>query len=376
MQQTTLGERFRIVKRLAVGGMAEIFLATAYGLEGFEKPVVIKRILPQCADVPEFVGMFLDEARLVAKLHHPNIAQVYDVGFDGRCHYFVMEYVNGRDVCDILNAAGEPIPFDYAVAIGMGVASGLHAAHEQRGCDGVPLQIVHRDVSPDNVIVNRDGAVKLIDFGIAKAARRQTQTQVGVIKGKSRNMSPEQCTSGKVDRRSDIFALGILLWELTVGEPLFCGNNEFEIMRRIATADAPRPSERRRRYPKKLEAIVMRALARDPNARYQTARDLLLDLDAFAREHRLAVAPHSLGDFVAELFPRSRSERSLDSRPPLFLTAPSTVTPLPHPPLGSNPPAAVNALVPMRRKAPLMAIGILTAAAVAGAAVTVAALVM
>ncbi len=315
-------DRYRIIRRLAVGGMAEIYLACATGLEGFEKRVVLKRILPQFAARPEFVGMFLDEARLAATLHHPNIAQVYDIGSDGESYYFTMEYVEGRDVRHIRKRAfarDEDVPLDHAVSIAMGIAAGLHHAHEKRSTDGTPLGIVHRDVSPANVIVTYDGTVKLIDFGIAKASRRQTQTRTGILKGKACSMSPEQCLGEPLDRRSDIFSLGILLYELSTATRLFPGDSEYETMKMIVNGKIEAPSRRRPEYPDKLEHILLRALERDPADRYQSAQELFLDLDVFARDERMAVSPYSLAAYVEHLFPADSEQPEEGSSPPLFL---------------------------------------------------------
>jgi serine/threonine protein kinase len=211
--------RYQLIKRLAIGGMAEIFLARVVGLEGFEKRVVLKSILAQHATDEEWVQMFLEEARLAATLQHPNIAQVFDVGRDRNVHFFTMEYVRGADVRRIMKAAERRggVPLEVAVAIVIGAAAGLHYAHDKTDDAGRPLGIVHRDVSPANVLVSEDGAVKVVDFGIAKAALRRAATRTGTIKGKAGWISPEQCRGDRLDRRSDIFALGILLYELTTG---------------------------------------------------------------------------------------------------------------------------------------------------------------
>ena len=198
--------RYELIRPLAVGGMAEIFLARATGIEGFEKLVVIKRILPHLAGSDEFVSMFLDEARLAASLHHANVAQVYDIGNDDGSYFFAMEYIEGKDVRHIrkqLHRTGGRLPLEHTIGIVLAVAAGLHAAHDKRGRDGRPLNIVHRDVSPSNIIVTFDGGVKLIDFGIAKAAQRQTHTRTGVLKGKSAYMSPEQWTDLPLSRSEE-----------------------------------------------------------------------------------------------------------------------------------------------------------------------------
>ncbi|HUH03983.1 MAG TPA: protein kinase [Kofleriaceae bacterium] len=322
LQPGSFVDRYRIIRRLAVGGMAELYLACATGIEGFEKQVALKRILPQFACRPEFVGMFLDEARLAATLHHPNIAQVYDIGADAETYYFTMEFVDGADVRHIRKRAAaldEDVPLDHTVSITMGVAAGLHAAHEKRGSDGKSLGIVHRDVSPANVIVTYDGNVKLIDFGIAKAARRQTQTRTGILKGKSCNMSPEQCLAEPVDRRSDVFSLGILLYELSTGLRLFDGENEFETMRRIVAGRIDPPSRRCPEYPAGLEHIVMRALERDPDDRYQSAQEMFIELDCFAREERLAIGAYHLSAYVNRMFPERGDQVEAGASPPLFL---------------------------------------------------------
>ncbi|HTM22732.1 MAG TPA: protein kinase [Kofleriaceae bacterium] len=315
--------RYRILRRIAVGGMAEIYLATASGIEGFEKRVAIKRILPSFASIPEFVGMFLDEARLAGRLHHPNIAQVYDIGSDGDSYYFAMEHVDGRDVRHLrkaLRARAATMPLEHALAITMGCAAGLHAAHETRGHDGALLRVVHRDVSPANILVGFDGSVKLVDFGIARSDRRQTQTRVGVLKGKTCHMSPEQCLGEPLDRRSDVYSLGILLYELTTDSRLFGAETEYETMRLIVEGRIPPPALRRPGYPTALEDIVMRALERAPEDRYQTAGEMYVALERFARVQGLRVDPFSLASWVAELCPPTEVAVTDGSdAPPLFL---------------------------------------------------------
>lgn len=337
---TRLG-RYQIVRRLALGGMAELFLARAAGVQGFEKQVVIKRVLPQLATEPEFVDMFLDEARLAAGLHHPNIAQVFDIGREGGSYFFAMEYVPGRDLHQILRALrgrGERLSPEHAVAIALAVCAGLHHAHEATDAGGRPLGIVHRDVSPSNVVVTFDGAVKLLDFGIAEAASHRAVTRAGLLKGKMAYMSPEQCKGAAVDRRSDVFCVGILLYEMTTGTPLYAGDSDYAILHQIADMDAPRPSSRRPDYPPELEAIVLRALARNPARRYRTAEELQLDLENYAREHKLVLSPIELGRTMRELFEDGdRMEGSpglgtapaaAESRAPLWQRAPEGLAPV------------------------------------------------
>ena len=296
--------RYEILRPLARGGMAELFLARATGIQGFEKLVVVKRILPEMTRDRDYVEMFLEEARLAAGLHHSNIVQVYDIGEDEALPFFAMEYLHGEDVRALLRAAqlrGERVPVEHALSIAIGVAAGLHHAHEQRDGDGRPLGIVHRDVSPHNVAVTFDGGVKLLDFGVAKTRRSASATRHGTLKGKLGYMSPEQCRGDELDRRSDVFAVAILLWELLAGRRLYGGRSDFGIMKSIVETDAPRVSLVWHDCPPELEAIVMRGLRREREARPQTAEELQLALEAFARQQRLPVSNAGLGHWVRAL---------------------------------------------------------------------------
>jgi serine/threonine protein kinase len=304
--------RYQLIRRLAVGGMAEIFLARlpGVGIEGFEKLVVIKRILPQHALDPELLRMFLDEARLSATLTHPHVTEVYDVGQGdeaGGAPFFAMEHVLGANLRELMQAHAKagagPLPLEHAVGIVAAAAAGLHYAHEKRGPGGEPLHIVHRDVSPSNVLVSYDGAVKVSDFGIAKWAHQRTQTQEGALKGKFGYMSPEQCRGKPLDARSDVFALGTILYELTTGEAPFQAEADFEILSKIvAGPPAPPRWTSERAYPPALAEIVMRALATDPAQRTPTAQALQVELETFARQERLEVSTVALGAFMQALF--------------------------------------------------------------------------
>jgi len=297
--------KYQLIRRLAMGGMAELFLARATALHGFEKLVVLKRILPQHAESEDFIRMFLAEARLAATLHHPNIVQVYDIGEEGGAYFFTMEYVQGQDLRKMVRAARKqsvPIPLQHVLHIVTGVAAGLNHAHDKNGRDGKHLGIVHRDVSPSNVLVTYEGGVKIVDFGIAKAAAANSHTIAGTLKGKIPYMSPEQCRGEAVDRRSDIFSIGTLLWEMTTGSRLFAGDNEFAILSRVGKGEVPLPSSIRPDYPPELEKIVMRAMQVNPADRYETALDLQIDLEDFAREARLPVSSARMGRFMRELF--------------------------------------------------------------------------
>ncbi len=297
--------RYQILKHLASGGMAEIYLARATGIEGFERYVVVKRILGEHAQDKRFVTMFVDEARLAAQLHHQNIAQVYDCGQDDGTYYFAMEYVHGENLRELLKkmAIGRrQVPLEHALTIIAGGCAGLHYAHDKRGQDRSPLGIVHRDVSPSNLIVAYDGGIKVVDFGIAKAASRMSETRSGTLKGKIAYMSPEQCLGKALDRRSDIFALGIVMYELTTVSRLFKGENDYITMNRIVTGDIPSPTKKRPDYPPALEAILMKALALDPIDRYQTAGEMLEAIEQFATRERISLSTTALGRFIRELF--------------------------------------------------------------------------
>ncbi|MBI4952812.1 MAG: serine/threonine protein kinase [Myxococcales bacterium] len=296
--------KYEIVAYLASGGMAELYLARVRGIEGFEKVVALKRILPKLAEDPEVVSMFLDEARLAASLHHPNLAQIYDVGREGGSYFFTMEYVHGEDLHTVVQRAARQrrgLSLSSALFIVSQVAAGLHHAHDKRGADGQPLGTVHRDVSPSNVMISFDGAVKIVDFGVAKALARRTKTLSGNIKGKLGYLSPEQARGEEIDRRSDVYALGILLFELTTGTRLYDQAHDYAVLSALFTQDAPLPSSRRADYPPELEAVVEKALRRTPAERFATAEELQLAIEAFAREQKLALSAVALGRFMREV---------------------------------------------------------------------------
>ena len=303
--------KFELIRQIAVGGMAELYLARTMGIEGFEKLVVVKRILPQYADNQQFVSMFLNEARLSATLHHANIAQVYDIGVEDGDYFFSMEYIHGEDL-GRLHATGlengVPMSLDAALTLVAGLCAGLHYAHTKAGPDGKPLEVVHRDVSPSNVIVSYDGGVKLVDFGIARAGSAPTTTRGG-LKGKIAYMSPEQCKGdGKLDRRSDIFSIGTILYELTTGRLPFPDDNEYAVLNSIVNVDVPRPSTIVPSYAPALETIVLKALARDAAHRYATALELQKEIEDFAHENRLRVSPLVLARLMSTLFPARLEE--------------------------------------------------------------------
>jgi serine/threonine protein kinase len=301
--------KYELIRQIATAEMAELYLARTEGFEGSEKLAVIKRILPQLATKTSIVDIFLDEARLAATIVHPNVAQVYDIGNDGE-YFLAREYVHGDRLDRIEKIAreqGVPISMDAALTLIAGVCAGLHHAHEMAGADGKPLQIVHRDVSPSNVLVSYEGTVKLVDFGVARATGKDIAKRR--LTGKVTYMSPEQCRADTVlDRRSDIYELGTLLYELTTGHTPFSGESEFAIRDHIMNVDVPAPTWIVPDYPPALEKIVMRALSRDPEARQQTALQLQTELEDFAYEQRLRVSPLVLTHLMSTLFPARLEE--------------------------------------------------------------------
>ncbi|HUS30708.1 MAG TPA: serine/threonine-protein kinase [Kofleriaceae bacterium] len=292
--------RYEVLGKLAKGGMAEIFLARAASGAGVSKYVVVKRVLPERAADLQLVRMFLDEARLAAQLQHPNIAQVYDVGKLGESYFFSMEYVHGVTIRQLMVALRRnAMPPAIALGIGAGAAAGLHHAHERLGLDGRALGIVHRDISPSNLMLSFEGHVKVVDFGIAKATTHTEQTREGVVRGKIAYLSPEQALGAPLDRRSDIFSLGIVLWEILAGRRLFKRPNDYASMAAVVEeAVPPLPAH----VPAQTAELVMRALAKDPDDRYQTAQDMLDDIERVATSLGAAMPFTSLARFVRELY--------------------------------------------------------------------------
>ena len=297
--------KYEMIRELATGGMATIYLARVSGTAGFEKLVVLKCILPGLARDRVFVNMFLDEARLAATLRHSNIADVFDVGVEDGTYFFAMEYVHGQNARAVRIESKQRqrvIPLEVSLAIVSGTASALGYAHDRTSPEG-PLNLVHRDISPSNVLVSYEGAIKLVDFGIARAnLRRGAKTRTGLRRGKAPYMSPEQCRGEQIDARTDLFSLGTILYELTVGQRPFLGNSDFEVMEAIVTCEPTLPSELVRDYPRRLEEIVMRLLARSPQARYQKAGSVVEDLDNFIAERGMLTSSYVVAKYMKELF--------------------------------------------------------------------------
>lgn len=307
VQQPVPFGKYILLERISVGGMAEVFKAKSIGVEGFEKIVAIKKILPHLAEDDHFVDMFVAEAKMAVQLNHANICQIFELGRIGDDHYIAMEYIPGKDLLSLHNhfrRTGTLMPVDLTAYIGARVAEGLDYAHRKRGPDGEPMGIVHRDVSPQNVIVSYDGGVKLIDFGIAKARVRSYQeTQAGVLKGKFGYMSPEQVAGGAaVDHRSDIFALGTVIHELLTSHRLFLGETDFATLEQVRAAKVSPPSQLNPDVPPELDRIVLRALAREPDDRYQTAAELADDLARFLHDRGVAYSGQPLAEWMQATF--------------------------------------------------------------------------
>jgi serine/threonine-protein kinase len=306
--------RYEVLGLLATGGMAEILLGKLLGPAGFERVVVIKRVLPHLARAEEFRTMFLDEARIVARIRHSNVVQVHELGSEDGELFLVMEYVDGESLFNLakrLSKSGKVLPPHLAAHVVAEACAGLHAAHELTAPDGRPFRLVHRDVSPHNLMITFGGAVKVLDFGIAKATARATQTQSGMMKGKFAYMAPEQCLNEPVDRRADIFALGIVLHEVSTGRRLFSRSSEMAVIRAVCESEIPRPTAMVEGYPPALEAVVLRALSRDPRNRYPTAADMRRDLIAVARDLDPRGAPQDeLAARMSEWFAERKQEKA------------------------------------------------------------------
>jgi serine/threonine-protein kinase len=285
--------------------MAEVYLARRAGPHGFQKTVAVKRILPQYARDPDFVAMFVDEARVCARLGHPNIVQVFDFGEQDGELYMAMEYVDGTTGARLIRAAAtdehEEVPLDVCLYVAISVLRGLEYAHAARDDGGKPLALVHRDVSPGNVLIDRSGAVKLTDFGIARAAEIERRTDAGQLKGKLGYMSPEQVLGRDLDARSDIFTLGIVLAEMLILRPLFSGGKELDVLLRIRDADVSPIDRAGARVPDDVRAVVFRALSRDPMLRWGSAGAFADALDDIVRRRRLQVGPSRLAALVEKL---------------------------------------------------------------------------
>ncbi|RKH58076.1 serine/threonine-protein kinase [Corallococcus aberystwythensis] len=305
MKKPTFFGKYLLLERVNVGGMAEVFIAKAFGVEGFERILAIKKILPTMAEDDEFITMFIDEARISVQLNHANIVHIHELGKHEDAYFIAMEYVAGRDVRTLLERyrrRKEIMPTAQAVFIVSKMCEGLDYAHRKKDARGQDLHIIHRDVSPQNILVSYEGEVKIIDFGIAKAANRSQKTQAGILKGKFGYMSPEQVRGMPIDRRSDIFAVGVLLYEMLTGEKLFVGESDFSTLEKVRNADIPLPREFNPNISSGLEKVVLKALAREPEDRYQWASDLQEDLMRFLLAGDAIYSSKHLSGFMKEAF--------------------------------------------------------------------------
>ncbi|MEM7159648.1 MAG: protein kinase [Myxococcota bacterium] len=278
--------RYELVHRLGHGGMAAVFLGRATGRAGFEKLVAVKVIHPHLAVEQEFVEMFLDEARIAARLHHPHIVEIHDLGEDDGVFFMVMEYVEGETLASLLRQLrkhDELLALPAALQIMADACGGLAAAHDETDANDRPMQLVHRDVSPHNLLVGMDGRVKVVDFGIAKASGRRSSTRTGQLRGKLAYMSPEQASNQKIDHRTDLFALGAVLWELLTNQRLFMAETESETLARVTACEVPDISEKRDDLPDGVVKLVQRALARDPDDRFESAQQMLKEIRSLLR---------------------------------------------------------------------------------------------
>jgi hypothetical protein len=320
------------LQKIGAGGMAEVFKARMSGEQGFEKIVAIKRIVPHMATNADFVTMFVDEAKLAAQLNHNNITHIYDLGKVDAWHYIAMEYVEGKDLRTLLKLAKErgfPLPAELALFVASKIANALDYAHRRPAPDGSELNLVHRDVSPQNILLSDEGDIKLCDFGIAKAASKVSTTMSGALKGKLQYMSPEQAWGKRVDRRSDIFSLGSVLYEMLTGAPLFEGDTDMSVLESVRGGEVASPTSRGVEVPKRVDQILLKALAKNPQERYQNASELEKDLHAVLYTYQPAPGPADLAIYMHRLLEAPQaSDEEIDAA---FDAARDMVRPAPPP---------------------------------------------
>jgi TonB family protein len=301
--------QYTLLERIAIGGMAEVWKARMKGVEGFQKTVAIKKILPHLTDSSDFVTMFIDEAKLAAQLNHNNIIHIYDLGKINDDYFIAMEYVDGKDLRAILNQAraeSKPLPMGLALFVGSRLASALDHAHRQKDFEGRSLGLVHRDVSPQNVLISYEGDIKLCDFGIVKAVTKASKTQMGALKGKLQYMSPEQAWGRPVDARSDLFSLGSLLFEMLTGRRLFSGESEMSVLDAVREGRIQAPRDLDPRLPLEINALVLKALSRDPDDRFQNASEMQREIDSILGSLKPTPTQSELGGYLQRLFESER----------------------------------------------------------------------
>ncbi|HPC82694.1 MAG TPA: TonB family protein [Thermoanaerobaculaceae bacterium] len=378
--------QYDLIEPIATGGMAEVFKARMRGVEGFQKIVAIKRILPHLTDNDEFVTMFIDEAKLAAQLQHPNIIHIYDLGKLERSYYIAMEYIDGRDLRSILRMLEEKerrLPLGLALFIASRLAAALDYAHRKRDLQGRDMVLVHRDVSPQNVLISYDGDIKLCDFGIAKAASKASHTRAGALKGKLQYMSPEQAWGKDLDLRSDIFSLGLVLYEMLTGRKAFAGDSELSILEQVRSPRITPPRDIDPAIPPEVERVVMKALKENREERYQTAGELAADLNNILQSIRPAPGASELGAFLAELQGRERATTGVVAPAPRPAAVPQPPPPAPPAAPAAKPKPAPAPAAPAAPRVPSLEISQVVApqrripvGLVAGAAVVVIAVVL
>jgi len=348
--------RYRLLGHLAQGGMAEIFVAQQEGPAGVTRELVLKRILPQFSAIPHFVEMFLDEARIAAQLAHPNIVSIYDFGEVDGDYFLAMELVHGPNLRELRRAAwqsGLRVPCEVAAKLCAGVAEGLAYAHRLSQPDGTPLRIVHRDVSPANIVVSYDGVPKVLDFGIAKASSSTHQTEQGVLKGKVAYMAPEQVAGDAIDHRVDLYALGVVLYQLVTNRLPFAAGSALELMSQIKSERPIPPSAHVAALPAELERIILRALETDRARRYQDAQALCTDLERFVLSRAAPLSSFDVAEYLRQV--ERRCGRPLDAvsligstkdhTQPAKASASADTTPL-APPMAGQEKRAGGAVLP------------------------------
>lgn len=352
--------RYELLKRLAGGGMGEVFLARQRGLDGFQKLLVIKTLLPHLCDDDEFIAMFKDEARVSAQLIHPNICQVFEFDQVNDTYYMAMEYLRGEDLRRLWKACetrGTPLRVPLICRVIADAAAGLDFAHSLRNSAGEPYNIVHRDISPQNILITFEGGVKIIDFGVAKAAGRAQHTRTGALKGKYSYMSPEQVAGGEIDGRSDIFALGIVLHELLTGRRLFKADSDVQTLARVREAHVAPPSRLNPQLPPGLDDIVLKALAKDPADRFRTAQEFRLALEDWLVGGRMSASSAHLAEFLKVVYAERLDKEArlgpllgdagLSAPPGSATPSPSSSIELKNPaPMAAAPEPTVNQRTP------------------------------
>ncbi|HLT31879.1 MAG TPA: serine/threonine-protein kinase [Myxococcaceae bacterium] len=335
--------RYELLRRLANGGMGQIDLARQKGPVGFQKLLVVKRILPHLSEDEEFLKMFLDEARIAALLNHPNIAQIYESGQADDIYYMAMEYVQGEPITQVVRKAeaqGRPMPVPLLIRIIADAAAALDYVHHAKSPSGRPLGLIHRDVSPQNVMVSFHGTVKLIDFGVAKAANKLSMTSVGAIKGKYAYMSPEQATDQELDGRSDIFGLATILYEQLTGTRLFKRETDHGTLKAVVGHRVPPPSSVVDGIPPGLDEVVLQGLAKHRDDRFERAADFQLALEEVLMHARLPGSPGHLAAFMRELYEQEIEEDRFSSEPTVIFYAPDELRQKDDPSRSGRRPAA------------------------------------